>query len=113
MDRVVILDVGVEGGGTTIYGRCEAGGWVFWQEGSAMSLDDNDDEEWHNWSGEPVSELRAALPDEWYRMYPIEIHPEFKALIRTEFVRRTSGLVGEDGRAHRFFNREAWEDALG
>lgn len=113
MERVVILHVGIEGGGATVYGRHEADGWVFWHEGSSMYLDHNDDDQWHGWSSEPVSELCATLPDEWYRMYPIEVHPEFKALIRAEFMRRTSGLVAEDGQPLRFFNRESWEDALG
>ena len=44
MDKVLIADIGVEGGGTMIYGRQLQGVWSFWTEGTSMDLDENDDE---------------------------------------------------------------------
>ncbi len=79
MDKVVIARMGVEGGGVTIYGRQVDGAWSFWQEGSSMDLDENDDEVWRVWSSDPVSALSAALSDKWWQMYPKEVHPEFVA----------------------------------
>ena len=46
MDKVAIVEMGVEGGGITIYGSQSDGVWSFWTEGSSMDLDDNDEEVW-------------------------------------------------------------------
>src|SRR5262249_5475478 len=94
MDKVVIVGMGVEGGGVTIYGRRTDGVWSFWQEGSSMDLDENDDEVWRGWSSDPVSDLSAALPGKWWMMYPTEVHPEFVTQLRREY-ERCCGASGE------------------
>ena len=60
MDKVVIAGMGVEGGGVTVYGRRAGGVWSFWQEGSSMDLDENDDEVWREWSSDPVPDLAGG-----------------------------------------------------
>jgi hypothetical protein len=87
MGEVVILGIGVEGGGATIYGRRVGGQWTFRQRGTAMDLDGNDDEIWRGWESEPVTDLTAVLPDRWYMWFPVEVHPEFRALLRAEYER--------------------------
>ena len=62
MEKIIAADLGLEGGGCTIYARQTDGVWWFWQEGSSMALDENDDEVWRSWSTEPVTDLIAALP---------------------------------------------------
>jgi hypothetical protein len=42
MDNVVIVKMGVEGGGVTIYGRQTDGIWSLWNEGVSMYFDEND-----------------------------------------------------------------------
>jgi hypothetical protein len=43
MDKRLIVKMGIEGGGVTIYGSQSNDVWSFWTEGSSMYLDDNDD----------------------------------------------------------------------
>ena len=112
MERIVVVRVGVEGGGATVYGRQVEGQWVFWQEGSSMDLDENDDECWRGWESQPVSDLLAVLPGEWYEMFPIEVHPEFKALLRAEYERRAPAPSSESGTDWRQRVHKRWLDAL-
>jgi hypothetical protein len=95
VEKVVIVEMGVEGGGVEVYGRLTDGVWSFWREGSSMYLDENDDEAWASWISDPVTKLSLALPDEWSVMYPIKVHPDFVAQLRNEYVcchaARTSG----------------------
>ena len=44
MDKVVVADIGMEGGGITIYGIRSDGAWSFWTEGTSIDLDENDHE---------------------------------------------------------------------
>ena len=61
MDKVLIADIGVEGGGVTIFGKMSESVWSFWTEGTSMDLDENDDEVWRSWSSEPVSGCSLPL----------------------------------------------------
>jgi hypothetical protein len=45
-ERILVASLAVEGGGLTVYGKHAAMGWRFWATGSAMDLDENDDEIW-------------------------------------------------------------------
>lgn len=112
MVRIIIVDVGVEGGGATVYGRETDGVWSFWNEGSWMYMDENDDDRWRQSASEPVAELLAALPDDWSAMYPLRVHPDFVSRIRAEYerCRRTSpGGRGERSRHERW--RELFADS--
>ncbi|HEY1186231.1 MAG TPA: hypothetical protein VGE74_01180 [Gemmata sp.] len=105
MEKVVILDVGLEGGGATVYGRRDASGWVFWQDGSAMG---DDPDEWRGWTTDPVRDLFAALPEQWFLMFPLDVHPDFKAPVRAEFERRVAQLTDEGMRRHAARLRAKW-----
>jgi hypothetical protein len=78
VDAITVAHLGVEGGGLTIYGRELDGTWSFWASGQTIALDDNDDEEWREWTTEPVADLNSLLPAEWPLFFPIEIHPGFR-----------------------------------
>jgi hypothetical protein len=77
MDKVLIADMGVEGGGARIYGRQRDGIWSFWLEGTSIDLDENDDEIWRSWESQPVQDLSLALPNERPLFYPSRLNPEF------------------------------------
>ena len=62
MEKIIIVELGLEGAGVKIYGHQADDAWSFWQEGSSIYIDDNDEEEWRYWSSDPVSELMEALP---------------------------------------------------
>lgn len=109
MERIVIAKMGVEGGGVTIFGHCVDGTWSFWQEGSSMYLDDNDDEGWRSWTSDPVSELPLAMPKDWCMMYPTEIHSDFVPQLRKEYEHCCGTL--NDKRAGQF-NHERWKEIL-
>ena len=62
VDKETVLELGVEGGGATIFRtRSDTGEWHFHVEGSSMYLDENDDEVWRSWSCEPVRSIEEAL----------------------------------------------------
>ena len=85
MDEILIAEMGLDGGGCTVYGQCVAGTWSFWQEGVSMYFDENDDEAWKPWSTEPVAQLTDALPKSWWLMYVLYVHPDFVEQLRTAF----------------------------
>jgi hypothetical protein len=105
MEEVIIVNMGVEGGGVTIFGRQADGVWSFRQVGGSIDFDDNDEECWRSWSRDPVSELAEALPREWYQMCPIEIHPQFVEQMRHEYER--SRDLG--GRSWNQFRHKRWD----
>jgi hypothetical protein len=109
MSRVVILDVGVEGGGATVFGRREAGGWRFWHNGSSICLDEDDNEDWKCWETEAVMDLKDALPRCWAAMCPTKVHPEFIPWFRDEYGRLTASEREHPG--VRFYRRH-WERVL-
>lgn len=48
-EKEVVLELGVEGGGATVFRTpLASGGWQFHVEGSSMYLDENDDEGWRS-----------------------------------------------------------------
>lgn len=77
MEKVVIADLAVEGGGFTIYGQEIEGRWFFWEEGSSFGLDENDDEEIRSWKSEPKESLESVLPNQWPLFHPWHLHAEF------------------------------------
>ena len=108
MDKVLIAEMGVEGGGITIFGRKSEGVWSFWTEGTSMDLDENDDEVWRSWSSEPVSSLDLVLPKDWLMFYPLKIHPEFVDWFREAYEKARASLP-ED---HRRYQDEASARAM-
>jgi hypothetical protein len=86
-EKEVVLEVGVEGGGATIYRTLLAsGGWQYHVEGSSMYLDENDDEDWRSWTTEPVDSVRVALQSiaedgSWVFFYPTSVHPEHGKIV--------------------------------
>jgi len=85
MDEILIAEIGLDGGVCTIYGRLVDGTWSFWQEGVSMYFDENDEDAWQPWSTEPVANLIDALPDFWWLMYVLYVHPDFVEQLRTAF----------------------------
>jgi hypothetical protein len=86
MEKIIAAKLGLEGGGCTIYARQTDGVWWFWQEGSSMDFDENDDEIWRSWSSEPVTDLIAALPGNvWWMMSIYRVHPQFAPQLRQAY----------------------------
>ncbi len=99
MDKITVADIGVEGGGLTIYGKQAGSSWTFWTEGTSWGLDENDDEECRSWTTEPVADLNSVLPANWPLFFPVEIHPEFKGWFRDHYEKACSTLR-EDLKEH-------------
>jgi hypothetical protein len=85
IDKVIVADIGVEGGGTTIYGSKSEGIWSFWTQCTSMDLDENDDEVWRSWSSQPVSSLDLVMPQDWPVYFPSKIHPDFVGWFRANY----------------------------
>jgi hypothetical protein len=104
---MVVAKLGVEGGGVTILGICADGGWSFWQEGSSIALDANDEEEWQSWASQQSRDLSAVVPGDWPLMYPEEVHPEFVGWFRESYDAARAG-VRDDLRA----SQARWRDPV-
>ena len=95
VDKLLVAEIGVEGGGLSIYGREDEGSWSFWSEGSSMDLDENDDEVWRSWSTDPVADLALVVPREWPLFYPMTIRPDFTGWFRDHYEEARSLLPPE------------------
>jgi hypothetical protein len=85
MEKLLVVQLGVEGGGATIYGSRKDGIWSFWRQSSSIALDEYDDESWRSWESEPVQDLSLALPNHWPMSSPINIAPEFLDWFRENY----------------------------
>jgi hypothetical protein len=77
----VILDLGTEGGGSTIFGRQIAPDqWRFYVKSNSMDLDDQDNDTWQQHQSVEVGTLETAinlLGENWILLYPLKVHPAF------------------------------------
>jgi hypothetical protein len=112
MDKVTIAEIGVEGGGVTIYGIQSQGVWTFWTEGTSMDLDENDDEIWRSWSSEPVSSLDLVLPKDWPLFHPIEVHPDFVDWFRSNYDNVRGSLPEDQRRSQEKHRHGHWMQIL-
>jgi hypothetical protein len=113
MDKVIIADMGVEGGGITIYGGQSEGVWSFWTDGTSMGLDEKDNEKWHSWSSKPVSSLDLVVPKDWPMFYPSKIHPEFVPWFRDAYEKARASLPEDQRRHHDNHRHWRWSEVLG
>jgi len=107
-DKELVLELGVEGGGATIYRTPIApGGWQYHVEGSSIYMDENDDEGWRSWTGEPLPTIQDALRSvaedgSWVFFYPISVHSEYRNVVWELAQEITSKFPAE--------RRKMWED---
>lgn len=99
-DKEMVLKIGIEGGGATIFRTLlDGGGYQFHVEGSSMYLDENDDEGWRTWANEPFQTIQGALRSistngSWVLCFPVSVHPEYRTIIwalAQEVARKLSG----------------------
>jgi hypothetical protein len=112
MDKVLIAAMGIEGGGVTIYGRHSEGAWMFWDEGTSIGLDENDDEIWRSWSSKPVSTLDLVLPKGWPMFYPSEVHPDFLDWFREAYEKNRAVMSVDQRRYQENHKHERWSEVL-
>lgn len=104
-EKELILKLGVEGGGATIFRTpLGSGSWHFHVESGSISAEDIDD--WHYWRREPVGTIEEALESigkdgDWIYWSPITIHPEYRTLLR-KLVRDAARQLSEE-------RKESWE----
>jgi hypothetical protein len=107
MDKVLVVEYGLEGGCIAIYGRQQDGIWSFWREGCAMAdVDEEGNDLWRFWESEPVQELSAALSEDWPLYCPGEINPVFLDWFRNNYDKARSQLVD----THQNFRRNSWHE---
>jgi hypothetical protein len=113
MDKILVADIGVEGGGTSIYGSKSEGVWSFWTDGSSMDLDEYDDEVWRSWSSKTVSSLDVIVLNDWPIFYPSKIYVDFVEWFRQAYEKARSRLP-EDQRRHQGQHRhQRWVKVFG
>lgn len=81
----LILSCGLEGGGFELYAVVENSLTMFYISGSAMYLDENDEEDWRSWESEKVvgweNALQLLQQHQWLIAFPIHIHPAYRAAV--------------------------------
>ncbi len=113
MDKVLIADIGIEGGGVTIFGRKPEGAWLFWTEGTSIDLDENVDEVWRSWSAAPVNDLDLVLPGDWPLFHPVQIHSDFLEWFRAAYEKARQTLPDHARRYHDEHRHRRWREPLG
>ena len=108
MEKVLIVDMVAEGGGVKIFGQVIDGVWSFTREWIEMTVDDDDCEEWVTRTSEPFVDLFDGFPKYWRRLYPIEVHPEFKQRLLVEYEKYPAEGEATQHQAQ----RERWLAAL-
>jgi hypothetical protein len=94
MDKVTIAEIGVEGGGVTIYGIQSQGVWTFWTEGTS------------------VSSLDLVLPKDWPLFHPIEVHPDFVDWFRSNYDNVRGSLPEDQRRSQEKHRHGHWMQIL-
>jgi hypothetical protein len=113
VDKVIIARLGLEGGGATIYGRVVEGQYVFWQDGSSIALDADDNEEWRTWESEAAADLSTVVPAKWPLMFPSDVHPAFVGWFRRHYEAARASL-SEDERAYQSRSPHGyWREVFG
>lgn len=107
-DKEMVLRLGVEGGGATVFRTpLGSGGWEFHVGGSSMDMDENDDEVWRSWESQPYLRLEDAVQSisndgGWVFFYPISVHPDYRAAVW--------GLVQETARNLPDEQKRLWDE---
>jgi hypothetical protein len=117
----LVLSLGVEGGGFSIYRSPLAGGWQFHEEGGSMMILDDDDggmeEVWSHSTSKPVQTIQEMLPlkeeyDSWVMFCPISIHPDYRFDIWELVQEIVRNLPDEKKRWWADRRRKRWERFL-
>ena len=86
----LVLKLGVEGGGVSIYRTpLASGGWQFHQAGSSMWILDDTDEDWRSLRPEPVQTIQAP---------PESVQPNQEALEPIQTIQDALRSIAEDGK---------------
>jgi hypothetical protein len=99
--QCVIVEVGAEGGGFTLFGKKQQGKWTFWSELNDWTPTLLDEPAIHRRSEEAKTwDAAIALMNKhckhWMDLSPTQVHPEFRAKIWELVERRNivSKLIG-------------------
>lgn len=107
-EKILIAEIGGEGGSARIYARQRKDAFEFWHEGSSWDVDDD---VWLGYHSEPVPKLEDALPIWWMIAHPVEIHPLFIPWFREQYqsFRSHGQYKGDDGCC---FEQNHWLEIL-
>ncbi|QJX01176.1 DUF6508 domain-containing protein [Frigoriglobus tundricola] len=100
-DKEMVLQLGVEGGGATVFRKpVGAGDFEFYVDGSSMDLDENDDEVWRSWESQPYLRIEDAVRSisndgSWVLFHPISIHPDYRTSV-WELVQETARTLPDE-----------------
>jgi hypothetical protein len=80
--KILIAEIGGEGGGARVYARQQKDALVFWHKGCSWDMDDD---VWLGYHSEPVPDLKDALPSWWMNAHPVAIYPLFMPWLREHY----------------------------
>jgi hypothetical protein len=101
--------MGIEVGGTTIYGSQLDDFWTSWTEGTLIDRDDNDDEIWRLRSSEPVRCLDLLMPIDLPVFSPLKIHLDFMAWSREQYDEARASLLADVRRSQEEHHHWHWQ----
>lgn len=98
----VVFELGFEGGGIEVTRYTTADGKAYFRNsGTSMRLDENDDEEWVNWEGDPTTSFEGALRDmkvgkDILCIVPIQLHRDYRDQVRRHIEDILAEITDED-----------------
>jgi hypothetical protein len=104
MNNIKIMEIGAEGGMETIYGKKVDGVWSFWNSGTTIDLNEDDDIVWRGFSSidKPKTELVDMLFKDWWRLCILYIHPDFEEIIKKEYEKHKDDRHWKEDRFTRY-----------
>ncbi|MGZ4997473.1 MAG: hypothetical protein ACXV8J_06540 [Methylobacter sp.] len=106
--KILIVKIGGEGGGASVYARQLGDALVFWHEGCSWDVDNDF---WSDYHSQPVTDLENALPSWWMNAHPAEIHPLFIPWFR-EHYQSSQSRSKDTGDGACCFERNHWLEIL-
>lgn len=101
MENEIIVDVGAEGGGLTLYGVRKGRGWLYSRHLFDQTLSWAEDGPVAEHDSEVVSTWEAALKlldkYKFHLFFPLQVHPEFQAKVLKAVVTRNKRDSNEYG----------------
>lgn len=109
-EPIKVVRLGAEGGGAEIMATVKKGVWSFWQEGSFMDFDKDDNEIWRKFKTDPVGSIGEVIEDEWWFYYPRDPHPAFVPSLRDWYQDAFEKLSETDKQKHSEFQAREWQE---
>ena len=82
--------------------------WVYWTEGSFMTMDEDDMDYNHSWQSGGKENPLEALSRQWILLSPIYVNPDYLDVFRLGYKHASSALTMEEQRTFARWTQSRW-----